>query len=102
MECDFTFLPQEQCSHCSGARLPQAVIDLEEVDYLTGQPLDRLLPEAQIFSATKDSPRRKRESDESIPANEDALRATGRYNKTKEVYGGNDDEIEFEQVTPSE
>lgn len=90
--CDFTELPTLSCSHCSGKRIDAEAFDK---DYQSGLSTDWFTPpETKAESLTK----RPAADDEISKSLEEQRPATGRYNKTREVYGGHDGQVDFEDL----
>ncbi len=98
--CLITELPSLQCSHCTGAE-DQMRFD-PDVDYQTGKRYDSLLPEARIFSALNDGPRRKATSDRTVQSEHRRTTTTGLYNKTDLTYGGDDNHVEYLSLDPAD
>lgn len=94
--CDFTELPTLSCAHCSGKDIGS--VESWEVDYETG-----LSTGAFVASETKaESLMTRLAPDEEISQSLRAQRpTTGRYNKTREVYGGHDGQVDFEDIEPT-
>lgn len=94
--CDFTELPTLSCSHCSGADIEVEGFDR---DYQSGLSTDWFTP-----PGTKAESLSKRESasSEISQSLRDQRPTTGRYNKTKEVYGGPDNQVDFENIERDE
>lgn len=91
--CDFTDLPTLSCAHCTGSSLGD--VAGYDKDYQTGLNTDWF-----TSKETKAEALSRRDTPQKEVA--DSLRGqrpnTGPWNKTKEVYGGDDEHVEFESV----
>ena len=93
--CAFSDLPPETCSHCTGARIN---VKGYETDYQSGRSTDWFTPQETQAERLSNI-----QAIDSIATELAAQQPnTGRYNKTKEVYGGNDGMVEFEAVEPDD
>lgn len=85
-DCLLTLLDQDSCAHCSGAQ-PVA----EEAFYDRGM-------EVKTREERHEEEREQYVTDELTSAQRVSARTPGHWNRTKETYGGNDGQVDFESI----
>lgn len=88
IDCEITLLPSDSCAHCSG------VGGIEEPWYERGMEV-KTLTDRQEEGEFDALPQLKGQLEAQLPR-------TGRWNKTKETYGGNDNQHNFEDINLAE